>query len=141
MFDNGYEFNQDFTTLKQDFDIKHVWTKINNPQANSPVEQLHQVILNMLGTKDIDNKFFDYIDPWGETIIYIVWVIRSYYNLTIGAKPFQSIFCRDIVFNLMLVLDWRVITAKKQWQVYIDNVQEKTRWFTHDYEVGNIVYV
>ena len=29
---------------------------------------VYQVILNMLVTKDIDNKVFDYIDPYGETL-------------------------------------------------------------------------
>ena len=32
------------------------------------MERVHQVILNMIVTKDIDNKVFDHIDPWGETL-------------------------------------------------------------------------
>ena len=32
------------------------------------IERVHQVILNMTVTKDIDNKLFDHIDPWGETL-------------------------------------------------------------------------
>ena len=60
-FDNIYEFKRDFTPLLKYLDIKPVLTSINNPQANSPVEQLHKVILNMLITKDLDNKAFDHI--------------------------------------------------------------------------------
>ena len=33
-----------------------------------PEQVVQQVILNMLVTKDIDNKVFDYIDPYGETL-------------------------------------------------------------------------
>ena len=62
MFDNISEFKQDFTHLLKDLDIKPTLTTIKNPQANAPVEQLHQVILNMIFTKDLDNKFFNYID-------------------------------------------------------------------------------
>ena len=81
MFDNISDFKGDFTPLLRDFDIKPVITLVNNPQANTPVEQEHQVILNMLVTKDLDNKLFDYIDPWGETLEYIAWEIRdSYHN-------------------------------------------------------------
>ena len=51
MFDNKSEFKQDFTNLLKDLDIKHNLTAINNPQDNSPVERVHEVILNMLVTK------------------------------------------------------------------------------------------
>ena len=41
---------------------------INIPQANAPVDRVHQVILNTLVTKYDDNKVFDHIYPWGETL-------------------------------------------------------------------------
>ena len=56
VFNNGSEFRGDFTPLLKDFDIKSVLTPVKNPQDNAPVEQVHQVILNMLVTKDIDKK-------------------------------------------------------------------------------------
>ena len=65
MLDNGYEFKRDFTTFLKDLDIKPFLTLVNKPQSYAPVEWLHQVILNMLVNKDIDNKGFDYIYPWG----------------------------------------------------------------------------
>ena len=49
-------------------DIKPVLMTINSPQYNSPVDRLHQVILNILVTKDLDNKVFDHTNPWGETL-------------------------------------------------------------------------
>ena len=54
------------------------------------VEHLHQVILNMLVTKDIDNKVFDYIDPWGENLAYIAWGIRKSYHHTIQDTHSQT---------------------------------------------------
>ena len=71
VFDNIYEFKRDFTFFLKDFNIKLVLKSIKNPQANTPVEQVKQVILNMLVTKDINNKFFGYIYPWGKTLAYI----------------------------------------------------------------------
>ena len=47
--------------------------EIKKTQFNAPVEQVHQVILNMIVTKDLDNKVFDYIDTWGETPSYLAW--------------------------------------------------------------------
>ena len=56
MFDNSYEFKRDFTPLITDFYIKPVLTTIKKPQDNAPVDQVNQVILNMLVTKDHDKK-------------------------------------------------------------------------------------
>ena len=77
----------------------------------------------MLVTKDLDNKFFDNIYPWGETLASITWVIRASYCCTIMATPGQAIFGRDLLFNLASVVDWQVTTAAKQRQVGIDNIR------------------
>ena len=82
---------------------------------------MHQVIYNILVTKDVDNKFFEYIYTWGETLSSIALDVGASYNHTIGDTPGQAVFGIDIIFNLTLVIDWRVITAKKLRQVNIDN--------------------
>ena len=123
VFDNGSELKQDFTPLQKYLDIKPILTTIKNPQANSPVERVHQVILNILVTKDLDKKVFDHIDPSGENLTSIEWSIRAYYHCTIMTTPGQAVFVRDMIFNLASVVDWRVITAVKQQQVDIYNVQ------------------
>ena len=53
----------------------------------------------------------------------------------------QSIFGRDMIFNLMLGLDWRVVTAANRRQVDIDNVQENNSQVTYDYVIGDQFYV
>ena len=60
----------------------------------------------MLVTKDINNKVFDYIYPWGENLAYIAWSIRSSYYRTIEATPVQAVFDRYTIFNLASVLYW-----------------------------------
>ena len=113
MFDNRYESKKEFNTLLKDFDIKPVLTTTRNPQSNALVERVHQVILNMIVTKDISNKVFDYIYTWGETLAYIAWLIRAYYHRTVQTTLGQYVFGRDMIFNLMSVIDWRVITVAK----------------------------
>ena len=73
MFDNRSDFKWNFTPLIKYFDIKAVLTIIKNPQANNLVERVHQVILNMIFTKYIDNRVFEYIYIWGETLASIAW--------------------------------------------------------------------
>ena len=86
-------------------------------------------------TKDLDNKVFDHIDPWVEILAYISWTIIAPYHRTIMATPGQYVFGRDMLFNLVSVLDWKVVTPKKQLQLDIDNVRENARRITHDYEI------
>ena len=127
MFENGYEFKQDFITLLKYFNIKPVLRTIKNPQANASVKLLHLLISNMIVIKDIDNKVFDYIDLWGETLAYIAWVIRAYYQRTIMDTSGKSVCDRDMLLNLASVVDWQVITTTKQQQIEIDHIRESAR--------------
>ena len=49
--------------LLKDFDIKPKPITVENPQGNSPVERIHQVVQDMIKTKDLDKLIFDYINP------------------------------------------------------------------------------
>ena len=51
IFDNGSEFKMHFQTLLKDFDIKPIPTTVENPQGNSPVERIHQVVQDMIKNK------------------------------------------------------------------------------------------
>ena len=92
--------------MLKEFDIKALLTSVKNHQANALVERVHQVILNIIVTKDLYDKVFDHIDTWGETLAYIEWSIRDSYHHTIMATPGQAIFGRDMLFNLASVVDW-----------------------------------
>ena len=59
----------------------------------------------MIFIKDFDNKVFDYIDSWGETLSYISWEIRASYHHTIMAMPGKAVFGRDMLFNFVTVVD------------------------------------
>ena len=87
------------------------------------MEHIHQVILNNLVTKYLDNNVFDHIYPWGENLASIAWAIRASYHCSIMVMPGQDVFGRNILLNLTSVVDWRVVTAVKKLQVNIDNVR------------------
>ena len=96
---------------------------------------MHQVILNVLVTKYLDKKFFDYIYPRSETLAFISCNISASYHRTIMPTPGLAVFGRDKLFNLASVVDWRFATAANQFvdwlfanaanqrQVDIDNVR------------------
>ena len=95
----------------------------------------------MLATKDLYNKVFDYKDSWGETLSSIAWAIRDSYYRTIIVTLGQVVFGRYMLSNLASVVDWQVLTAAKQSQVYIDHAREKSKLVTHDYAIGDKFYV
>ena len=112
--------------MLKDSDIKTVSTSVNSHQANAPLEQINQVILNMCVAKDIDDRVFYYIYPRGETIEYIALEIRASYHCDIMAMPGQVVFFKDMIFNLASAVDLQVATDAKQCQVEIDNVRENS---------------
>ena len=122
MFGNGSDFKLYFTPLLKGLDIKHVSTTIKKPLCKDPEERVHQVISNMCVTKDIDNKVFCHIYIWGETLASIAWVTIDSYCHTIMYTPGQDFFGRYMIFNLVSVVYWIVVTSVKQRQVYINNI-------------------
>ena len=86
------------------------------------MEPVHQFILHMLVTKDLDNKIFDYIYTWGETLSCIAWTVRASYYRNIMITSGQAVFVRDIILDHVSVVDWQVITVAKQQQVGVDNI-------------------
>ena len=66
--------------MLKDWAIKPVCTTIKNPQANSPIERIHQVLRHMLLTKNLTEETFDYLDPFGHILASVAWAVRASYN-------------------------------------------------------------
>ena len=67
----------------------------------------------MLVTKDLDNKVFDYIYAWGETLSSIAWEIRASYHRIIMNTQGEAVFGRDVLFTLTSVFYWQGVAAEK----------------------------
>ena len=57
------------------------------------------------------------------------------------SPPGQAVFVREMTFNLAPFIYWRIVTAAKQRQLYIDNVIENDKQVTHDCAICDKVYV
>ena len=127
--------------LLKDFQIKPKATSVKNPQANAPVERIHQVLGNMLRTKDLLNHVFDYVDPWTSILASIAWAIRCSYHCTFKASPAQLVFNRDMVMHMAHIANWNEISRKKQEQVDKDNTRENAKRIRHDYLPGQRIMI
>jgi transposase InsO family protein len=141
IFDNGSEFKKDFLPLLQDFKIKPKCTTVENPQANGAVERIHQVVRDMIVTKDLNEVVFDLIDPWGPILSSVAYAIRASYHSTLAATPAQLVFGRDMIFNIRMIADWKSITERKRTQILKDNKRENSKRIEHIYAIGDKVYV
>ena len=126
-----------FVRLLKEFNIKPRPTTVENPQGNSPVERIHQVIHDMIKTKELDKLIFDYIDPWGEVLSLVAWAIRTSYHSTLQATPAQIVFGRDMLFKMKKVINWQSMTENKRKQIEKDNIRENTERIPYDYKVGD----
>ena len=97
--------------------------------------------MNMLNTKELENQIFDYIDPWGEILSSIAWAIRASFHSTHQATPAQMVFGRDMIFNLKSLINWKVVSARKQQTVDRSNLRENSKRVDFDYEVGQKAYI
>ena len=88
---------------------------------------LHQLLLNMLATKDLYNKVFNYIDTWDETLASIALAIRASYHRTNMVTSLQTDFGRYMIINHASVVTLQDTTAAKQQQVDIDKFRENSR--------------
>ena len=87
IFDNGNEFKKDFLPLLRDFSIKPTPTTIKNTQANAILERVHQVLGDMLCTKNLQQYDFDALNPWSDILASVAWTICSTHHSTSKASP------------------------------------------------------
>ena len=141
IFDNGNEFKKDFLPLLRDFSIKPTPTTIKNPQANAILERVHQVLGDMLRTKNLQQYDFDALDPWSDILASVAWAIRSTHHSTLKASPAQLVFNRDMLLNIKFIADWETIRLRKQKDVDRNNERENSLRVDHDYHIGDKVLV
>ena len=111
--DNGSEFKHDFKPLLQTFDIKPKHMIIKNSQENAVLERIHQVVGDMLRSKDLENYDFDATDPWSDILASVAWAIRNNVHRTLDATPGQLVFGRDMIFHDTFRANWQTIHNRK----------------------------
>ena len=141
IFDNGSEFKKDFRFIFDDYGLKKRPTTIKNPQANSILERVHQVLGNMLRTKNLANLDFNVVDTWPNILASVAFAIRSTHHSTLGASPAQLVFGRDMVLPLQFVAEWEYIRTRKQEAIDKSNLRENKKCVDWDYKIGDFVLI
>ena len=103
---------------------------MKNPQANSILECLHQVLGQMLCTSELNMA--ETITP-DEVDVFLdnaAWAICSTYHTVLKASSGAAIFGCKMLFDIPFIADWNKIG---------DYRQRQTNQVHYDYKVGNKV--
>ena len=101
-------------TIKNEYGITRKVITTRNPQANSIVERVHQVVHNMIRSLDIKDSRD--LEPYGWTgvLAAVRQAMRSTVHTTLRATPTQLVFGRDVLLNVSFEADWQYIKERKQ---------------------------
>jgi hypothetical protein len=116
IYDNGSEFKLHFEALCDSYGIKYKPTSVKNPQANAILEQVHQVIMAMLHTAEIDMATSVAPSDIAMFLTNAAWAICSTYHTVLKASPGTAIFGRDMLFDIPYIADWNKIGDYRQRQ-------------------------
>jgi hypothetical protein len=118
-----------------------VRTSVKNPQANAILEQVHQVIMTMLCTAEIDMA--DTVAPSDiDTFLSNAsWAICSTYHTVLIASPGAAIFGCEMLFDIPYIADWNKIGDYRQCQTDLNTSRESKQHVDYDYKVGDRVLV
>ena len=139
IYDNGREFKLFFKQIVDTYSIKHKPTTVKNPQANSILERVHQVVLNMVRTANTDMQDTCEPEMLDEIITNVGWAIRSTHHIVLGTSPDAAVFGRDMIFDIPYLADWTSIGKRRQEQVDKKNVHANLHRSEHDYKIGDKV--
>ena len=84
-----------------------------NPQANSILERIHQVIVNLVRMFDLQNNYLDEDDPWSGILEATDFAVQSTYYTNPQSIPGQLVFGRDMILNTSFIVDWEAIRLRK----------------------------
>ena len=139
IYDNGSKFKLHFEALCDTFGIKRKPTSVKNPQANAILERVHQVIMAMLRTAEIDMADSVDASDIDTFLTNVAWAIRSTYHTVLKASPGAAIFGRDMLFDIPFLADWNKIGDYRQRQTDLNTDRENRTRKDWDYKVGDKV--
>ena len=141
IYDNGSEFKLHFRNLCDTYGLERKPTTIKNPQANAILERVHQVIMGMLRTAELDMAETISEEDVSTFLDDASWAIRTTHHTVLKASPGAAIFGRDMLFDIPFVADWHKIGDYRQQQTDRNTNRENARRYDYDYVVGGQVLI
>ena len=105
MYDNRSECTLHFETLCESYGLKHKPTSVRNLQVNAILKQVHQTIMAMLRTAELDMTDTVSESDIADFLTNAAWAVRSTYHTVLKTSPGAAIFGRDMLFDVPFLAD------------------------------------
>ena len=119
--------------------LKHKPASVKNPQANTIIEHVHQMITGMLRTAEIDMADTVSESDIEDFLTNAAGAICSTYLTVLKASPDAAIFGRDLLFDIPFIADWNKIGDYRQHQTDRNTRHENKTRVDWDHKIGNKV--
>ena len=119
VYDNGSEFKLHFETLYDPYGLKRKQTSVKNLQANAILERVHQTIMGMLHTAEINMADIVRESDIADFLTNAALAIHSTYHTVLKASPGAALFGKDMLFDVLFIADWKKIGD--HWQCQMDH--------------------
>ena len=89
-------------------------TSLKNPQSNAILEHVHQTIMAMLHTAELDMADTINESDTAEFLTNAARGIHSTYHTVLKTLPGAAIFGRDMLFDIPFLADWSKLGEYRQ---------------------------
>jgi hypothetical protein len=137
VYKNGSEFKLNFEYLCVTYGIKRKPTTIKNPQANASLERLHQVLVQMSCTAELDMAKTISPDDVDVFLDNAAWAICSTYHTVLKASLGAAIFGQDMLFDILFIAGCNEIGDYRQHQSNLNTAPLNSKQVDYDCKVGN----
>ena len=117
---NRSKFKLNFEFLCESYGLQHKPTSIKNPQMNAIQDRMHQVIMTMLHTTELDMAHIVAPSVILDFLMDATWAVYSTYHKVLKASPGM-----DMLFDIPFLVDWNKIEEYRQCQINCNTQREK----------------
>ena len=103
----GHEFRKSLIGIE--YGITSKPSTSGNPMYNAILERIHQVLVNLVQTFNIQQTYIDKNDPWTGILSAASFAICSTTNRQKVYSPVKMIFDRDMILLIKNRVDWELI--------------------------------
>ena len=112
--------------IENEFRIKTKPGSLGNPQADTIIEIIYQVLENLVHKYNIQEKYVDDSDSWMGIIAAASFALRSTHHRGKGKSPSHLFFGGDIILPINYEANWWYIREPKQAQIDNYVIREST---------------
>ena len=121
--------------MQLNYGLKAQMSTAYNPQGNSIIERVHQVLNDCLRTYQLEDEELKDRDPFRPFLAAAAFAIRSTFHTILRATPGQLVYGRDMVLPIQFKADWAAIQQQKQKETKRNNERENKSRIPFEYKV------